>query len=155
MAKNINRLTICGRLTKDPELKTTQGGTSIAGFSIAVTRQVKKDDKYEDVASFFECIAWGKYPGETIAKHFKKGQRIMVEGSLQQRSWTDKDGGKRSKVEIVVEGFEFMDGKAQQGEGGSSKPEPEDALPPSAQHYRGGDMPEGGKSHFDDTDIPF
>ena len=48
-----------------------------------------------------------------------------------------------------------MDGKAQQGEGGSSKPEPEDAPPPSTQHYRGGDMPEGGKSHFDDTDIPF
>lgn len=153
MAKNLNRLTICGRLTKDPELKTTNGGTPIAGFSIAVNRQVKKGDKYEDVASFFECIAWGKYPGETIAKHFKKGQKIMLEGYIQQRSWEDKNGGgKRSKVEIVVEGFEFMEGKAQEG-GGSSKSEPDDA--PSARYSGGDDAPTGGKSHFDDSDIPF
>ena len=155
MASDINRVVLVGRLTKDPELKTTNGGTSYANFSLAVNRSQKKGDKYEDVASFINCVAWGKYPGETIANHCKKGQRIGIEGRLQQRSWKDDNGGNHNITEVNVDGFEFLDAKAQQGEGGSSKPEPEDAPPPSAQHYRGDDMPSGGKSHFDDTDIPF
>ena len=155
MASDINRVVLVGRLTKDPELKATNGGTSYATFSLAVNRSQKKGDKYEDVASFINCVAWGKYPGETIANHCKKGQRIGIEGRLQQRSWKDDNGGNHNITEVNVDGFEFLDGKAQQGEGGSSKPEPEDAPPPSAQHYRGDDMPSGGKSHFDDTDIPF
>ena len=151
MAKNINRLTICGRLVRDPELKLTPGGTPVAGFSIAVNRSVKVGDKYEDVASFFDCVAWGKYPGETIAKHFKKGQRIMLEGEIQQREWEDKNGGgKRSKVEIKVEGFEFMGDRSptetgSKPEKGTSRQEP-DSMPD--------EMPNGG-SHFDDRDIPF
>lgn len=151
MAKNINRLSICGRLVRDPDLKMTPGGTPIAGFSIAVNRSVKSGDKYEDVASFFDCIAWGKFPGETIAKHFKKGQRIMIEGSIQQRSWEDKNGGgKRTKVEIVVDGFEFMGDNAPKTSG--SKPAPDDDVPgPSG----GDEMPSGGKGFFDESDIPF
>ena len=154
MASDINRVVLVGRLTKDPELKATNGGTSYANFSLAVNRSQKKGDKYEDVASFINCVAWGKYPGETIANHCKKGQRIGIEGRLQQRSWKDDNGGNHNITKVNVDGFEFLDAKKDGESSGSRKAD--DAPPlPSAQHYRGDDMPEGGKSHFDDTDIPF
>lgn len=153
MASDINRVVLVGRLTSDPELKTTNGGTSWTSFSLAVNRSQKDGSGYKDVASFITCVAWGKYPGETIANHCKKGQRIGIEGRLQQRSWEDKNGGKRSIVEVVIDGFEFLDAKKDVESSSSRKAD--DAPPPSAQHYRGDDMPSGGKSHFDDTDIPF
>ena len=153
MASDINRVVLVGRLTKDPELKTTNGGTSYANFSLAVNRSQKKGDKYEDVASFINCVAWGKYPGETIANHCKKGQRIGIEGRIQQRSWKDDNGWDHNITEVNVDGFEFLDAKKDGESSGSRKAD--DAPPLPAQHYRGDDMPSGGKSHFDDTDIPF
>lgn len=151
MASDINRVVLVGRLTKDPELKTTNGGTSYASFSLAVNRSQKKGDKYEDVASFINCVAWGKYPGETIANHCKKGQRIGIEGRLQQRSWKDDNGGNHNITEVNVDGFEFLDAK-KDGESGNKSRQESDIPPPPSDDYG---PPSGGKGHFNDTDIPF
>ena len=124
MANDINRVFLIGRLTKDPELKNTQGGTSIASFSIANNRSyTAQNEKKEDV-SFFNCIAWGK-GGEVLAQYAKKGAKIGIEGRLQQRSWQDQNGQKRTTVEIVVENFQFLGGN---GQGGSQKGDGSDSV---------------------------
>ena len=102
----MNTVVLMGRLTRDPETKHLPSGSSLVGFSLAVNRRVKGEDE----ASFFDCTAWEK-TGELIAGHFNKGNRIIVRGRLQQRRWKTDDGQKRSKVEIVVEQFWFVDGK--------------------------------------------
>jgi single-strand DNA-binding protein len=107
MANDINIVFLIGRLTADPVLRYIQGGTSIASFSLANNKTYLAQNEKKEQVSFFTCIAWGK-TGEIIAQHCKKGQRIGVEGRLQQQSWTDKEGKKQSKVEIVVENFQFL-----------------------------------------------
>ena len=107
MATDINRVFIIGRLTKAPELRYTQGGTAVASFTLANNKTYMQNNEKKDSCSFFNCIAWGK-PGEVIAQHCKKGQRIGIEGRLQQRSWQDQNGQKRNTVEIVVENFQFL-----------------------------------------------
>lgn len=93
-----------GRLTSDPELKYTAGGNPVCNFSIAVNRDFK--DK-KDV-SFIDVIAWSKL-AETICQFMKKGKRIAITGHLKQSRWQDKDGGNRSKIEIVAESVQFLD----------------------------------------------
>lgn len=111
---DINRWYGIGRLTRDPEMKYTQGGASVASFSIASSYTYTKDGAKKETTSFFNCVAWGK-TGEIIAQYFKKGQRIAIEGRLQQRSWDDQSGNKRTAVEIVVENFNFIE-KAEKGQ---------------------------------------
>lgn len=93
----MNNAEIGGNLTRDPEVRFTPKGTSKCSFTIAVNMGKGEEKK----AHFFDCIAW-KTVGEEIAERFKKGQYIEVRGMLTQNQWTDKDGQKRSKVEIVV-----------------------------------------------------
>ena len=151
MANDINRVFMIGRLTKDPELRYTQGGTSIASFSIANNcSYTVQNEKKEDV-SFFNCVAWGK-GGEVLAQYAKKGSKIGIEGRLQQRSW-DKDGQKRSTVEIVVENFQFLGGN---GQGGEGKQGGEQAAPSEPDHEQSFPAdPDSAPSHFSDESIPF
>ena len=154
MANDINRVFLIGRLTRDPELRYTQGGTSIASFSVANNRAYTSQNERKEMVSFFNCIAWGK-PGEVIAQHCKKGQRIGIEGRLQQRSWQDQNGQKRNTVEIVVENFQFLSGG--QGQQGGDQPQQigsDEAPVPSAQYYAPPDT-DSGPQHFSDEDIPF
>lgn len=90
-----------GNLTKDPELRVTQTGKSVCSFSIAVKRRM------QDETDFWDCTAWGK-TGETISKNFFKGKEILVEGEMQKRSYTDKDGNRRWAVELKVDNFSFV-----------------------------------------------
>jgi len=110
---DINRWYGIGRLTADPQLTYTQGGASVTKFSIASSYTYTNGAKKEST-SFFNCVAWGK-TGEIIAQYVKKGQRIAIEGRLQQRSWDDQSGNKRTAVEIVVENFNFIE-KAEKGQ---------------------------------------
>ncbi len=112
MAGDLNRVTIIGRLTRDPELKYIQSGSAVANFSIATNRiySTNSGEKKEEV-SYFDCIAWGKM-GEILAEYCQKGRRIAIEGRLQQRRWEDKDGNKKSKIEIVTDNIQFLDGKS-------------------------------------------
>lgn len=105
---NFNKVILGGRLTTDPELKTTQSGTAVTTFSVAVNRKVAKDQ--EQKTDFITCVAW-RNTAEFIARYFHKGSSICVTGSLQQRSWQDKDGNKRYATEVIVDEANFVDGK--------------------------------------------
>lgn len=115
---DLNRVVIIGRLTREPDLKSTSGGVNFCRFSIASNRSVKTGDVYKDEAGFFDCVAWGK-TAESVQRFFSKGSRIIIDGSLRWSSW-ESEGQKRSKVEIFVESFNFGDSKksgdAPQGE---------------------------------------
>ena len=118
--RGFSKAIITGNLTRDPELRTTPNGASVCSFSVAVNRVYKdaSGEQKEDV-SFIDCSAWGKL-GEMINQYAKKGTGVLVSGRLDQRSWEDKTtGGKRSRVEIVVEDFNFT-GAGPRGEGGSN-----------------------------------
>lgn len=109
MAKGFNKVILMGNLTRDPETRSTPNGQSVTNFSLAVNRTWKgADGSQQDSVSYIDCVAWGK-PGEIIAQYLGKGRAVLVSGRLDQRSWEDKEtGGKRSKVEVVVEDFNFV-----------------------------------------------
>ena len=120
MARGFSKVIIVGNITRDPELRSTPSGTQVCGFSVAVNRNYRDSSgEQKENVSFFDCSAWGK-SGELIAQYAKKGSGILVSGRLEQRSWEDKEGQKRSRVEIVVEDFNFIGGN-DGGASGSSK----------------------------------
>ena len=101
----MNKVILIGRLTHDPELRTTPGGTSVSSYRLAVDRRGKKDE-----ADFLPCVAFGK-SGEFAAKYFRKGMKVAVEGRIQIRSY-DKDGEKRYATDIIVDNQEFCEKKS-------------------------------------------
>lgn len=119
MARGFSKAIITGNITRDPELRTTPSGSQVCSFSVAVNRNYKDSsgESKEDV-SFIDCSAWGK-AAEIISQYAKKGTGILVSGRLDQRSW-EKDGQKHSRVEIVVEDFNFLGGSSNSGSTGSS-----------------------------------
>ena len=115
MAKSINQVILMGRLTRDPETRTTTTGKTITSFSIAVDRGGQ-----DDQADFFDVTAWEKL-GELVSQYLSKGRRCLVQGRLRQDSWDDKESGKkRSKVEVVATDVTFLDGPNGDNAGGSS-----------------------------------
>jgi len=105
MARSINQVILMGRLTRDPEQRTTTTGKVIANFSIAVDRGGQ-----DDAADFFEVTAWEKL-GELVMQYLGKGRRVLVQGRLRQDSWDDKETGKkRSRVEVTATDVTFLDG---------------------------------------------
>lgn len=117
MAKAINQVILMGRLTRDPEMRTTTSGKTIASFSLAVDR-VGQDDQ----ADFFDVTAWEKL-GELVNQYLSKGRRCLVQGRLRQDSWDDKETGKkRSRIEVVATDVTFLDGPngGSEGSQGSS-----------------------------------
>lgn len=112
MAKGFNKVILMGNLTRDVELRTTASGQTVANFSLAVSRSWRSQDgQQQDQTSFINCVAWGKV-GEIIAQYVKKGSPLLVSGRLDQRSYEDKDGNKRSAFEVVVEDFNFVGGRS-------------------------------------------
>ena len=127
--RGFSKAIITGNLTRDPELRTTPNGASVCSFSVAVNRVFKDSNgEQKEAVSYIDCSAWGKL-GEMISQYAKKGSGVLVSGRLDQRSWEDKNGGgKRSRVEIVVEDFNFV-GAPRDNNGGSnagSEPAPAD-----------------------------
>jgi len=117
MAKGFNKVILMGNLTRDPETRQTPSGQSVTNFSLAISRTWKgQDGNTQEAVSFIDCVAWGR-TGEVIAQYIQKGRPILVSGRLDQRSW-EQDGNKRSKVEVIVEDFNFVGGGV--GEGASS-----------------------------------
>lgn len=105
----LNRIILMGRLTRDPELRHTQSGTAVASFSLAVDRDFKGQDG-ERETDFIDIVAW-RGTGEFVSKYFFKGRMAVVEGRLQVRDWTDKDGNKRRSFEVVADSVYFGDSK--------------------------------------------
>lgn len=106
---NFNKVIIGGRLTADPELKTTQSGKGWCSFSVAVNRKSK-----DQATDFFNVIAWDK-TAEVITKYFHKGSCIMITGKLQTRKWQDQSGNQRFSTDIVAENVDFVDSRAESG----------------------------------------
>lgn len=102
----LNSVTLMGRLVADPELKTTQNGISVAAFRLAVERNYQAKGAAEKQADFIPCVAW-RQTAEFIGKYFTKGRMIAVEGSLQSRNYEDKNGQKRTAIEVIVERVHF------------------------------------------------
>lgn len=99
---NDNHITIAGNLTADPELKYTAGGYALCKFTVAVNRRVKRGEEWDEEVSFFGCTVW-REAAEQFAASVQKGDRVIVCGRLEQRSWETEDGSKRSVVEIQVD----------------------------------------------------
>ncbi len=117
MAKAINQVILMGRLTRDPEMRTTPSGKTVTSFSLAVDRQGS-----DDTADFFDITAWEKL-GELVNQYLSKGRRCLVQGRLRQESWDDKETGKkRSRVAVVASDVTFLDGPS--GDEGSSSSAP-------------------------------
>ncbi|MEI7918530.1 MAG: single-stranded DNA-binding protein [Candidatus Saccharibacteria bacterium] len=117
MAKSINQVILMGRLTRDPEQRTTSTGKLIVSFGIAVDR-VGQDDS----ADFFNVTAWEKL-GELVAKYLGKGSRVLVQGRLRQDSWDDKETGKKqSRIEVVATDVTFLDSPRDNAGQSSSAP---------------------------------
>ena len=136
----LNKIFIMGRLTRDPELRRTQNGTAVTSFSLAVDRDFKNADGTKDT-DFIDVVAW-RATAEFVAKYFTKGRMAVVEGRLQMRDWTDKDGNKRRNAEVLADNIYF----------GDSKKDTEDRY----GRY-GGAGRSGGFSEIDeeDEDFPF
>ena len=103
-----NLVVLTGRLTADPELKTTQSGISVTSISVAVNRPYRTGE--EQQTDFINVVAWRK-TAEFIAKYFKKGNMIGIEGSIQTRKYTDKNGNNRTAFEVVVNNAQFVESK--------------------------------------------
>ena len=143
--RGFSKAIITGNLTRDPELRTTPNGASVCSFSVAVNRTYRdaSGEQKEDV-SFIDCSAWGKL-GEMINQYAKKGSGVLVSGRLDQRSWEDKNSGqKRSRVEIVVEDFNFAGGAPNGSSNSGSESVSEADIPE--------DIPE---EEIDLSDVPF
>lgn len=106
----MNNINLIGRLTKDPELRSTQTGVSVCNFTLAVDRKYK-DKNGERETDFINCVAW-RSTAEFIARFMTKGQRIGVTGSLQVSTYDDRDGQRQWKTEVVVDSAYFADGKS-------------------------------------------
>lgn len=119
----LNHLTIMGRLTRDPELRYTNAGTAVASFALAVDRDFKGQDGQKET-DFIECVAW-RGTGEFVSKHFFKGKMAVVDGRLQIRDWTDKQGNKRKSAEVVVSNIYFGDSRREEERHEDDFPEPD------------------------------
>lgn len=137
-----NLVVLTGRLTADPELKTTPNGISVTSFSIAVNRRYRAGE--ETQADFINIVAW-RQSAEFITKYFKKGSMIGIEGSIQTRKYTDKDGNNRTVFEVVANNVQFVESKRDSA--------PSGAEPASFSNAGSNDFADFGDAS--DDDLPF
>lgn len=118
MARSFNQVTLMGNLTRDPELRSTPNGQSVCSFSLALNRSYKgADGNWQEATDYVDIVAWGPL-GERVSQYLTKGRPALVSGRLQSSSW-EKDGQKRTKVEVVANDVTFLGGR-DGGEGGNS-----------------------------------
>lgn len=154
MASDLNRVVLVGRLTRDPEIKSTASGSYVCRFSLANNRSYNRRDSSETVeeVGYFDCVSFGKL-AEILSKYLKKGSRVAIDGQLRFSSWETPDQGKRSKVEILIDSFQFLDTRSQDSGGGPSAAAPapaENQSKPAEPDYYS-----GSSALPSDDDIPF
>ena len=147
----LNKIILMGRLTRDPELRRTGTGTAVTSFSLAVDRDFKSQSG-EKETDFIDIVAW-RSTAEFVSKYFTKGRMAVVEGRLQLRDWTDRDGNKRRTAEVIADNVYFGDSKRDGGDssGYSAAPAYKNAAP-SNFNAGGSDFAEIGE---DDGELPF
>ena len=134
---SVNRATITGNLTRDPELKASSTGMSIMRLGVAVNERVKKADQWEDYANYIDCVIFGKR-ADGLSPYLHKGSKVAIDGRLRWSSW-EKDGSRHSKIEIIVENIDLMSGTNKQ----------------QATQTFAVSTPPAQKATYDDDDIPF
>lgn len=153
-ASNINVVVVTGNLTRDPELRQLQSGTSVCKMRIAVnTRRKGQDGNWEDKPNYFDVTVWGAQ-GENCANYLSKGRPVAVEGRLDWREWEAQDGSKRQAVEIIANSVQFLGSRSdnQGGGGGGNGFQPQSDVPADTSDFEGATASSGGGS---DDDIPF
>jgi single-strand DNA-binding protein len=152
-ASNVNVVVITGNLTRDPELRSTPGGTSVCKLRVAVNSRRKEGDNWVDKPNFFDVTVWGAQ-GENCANYLSKGRPVAIEGRLDWREW-EKDGVKRQTVEIIANSVQFLgsrDGTGNGGGGGDTGGfSPSSDVPADSSDFAGAAAGGGGG----DDDIPF
>ena len=153
----LNKIILMGRLTRDPELRRTGSGTPVTSFSLAVDRDFKSQSG-EKETDFIDVVAW-RSTAEFVSKYFTKGRMAVVEGRLQIRDWTDRDGGKRRSAEVVADNVYFGDSKRDSA-GDYGAPPAYGAPASYGAPAAGRGAPAGGSSDFaeigeEDGELPF
>lgn len=141
-----NLVVLTGRLTADPELKTTQNGISVTSFSIAVDRRYRAGEERQ--TDFINIVAW-RQSAEFVAKYFKKGNMIGIEGSIQTRKYTDKNGNNRTAFEVVANNVQFVETKR------DSAPSATEDTAPAASFSNAGANDFADLGDIADDDLPF
>ena len=139
----LNHITIMGRLTRDPEMRTTQSGVAVASFTLAVDRDFGGRDGGEKQTDFIDCTAW-RHTAEFVSKYFAKGSMAIVKGRLQIDNYTDNDGNKRKSAKVIADNIYF--GESKKSGGQSDGQNTEQITPASA-----GFVP----VEVDDSELPF
>ncbi len=155
----LNKVTLYGNLTRDPEIKALPGGQQVANFSIATNRVYKdKNGAKQEMTEFHNVVAFGR-TAEVIAQYLKKGRPIFVEGRIQTRSW-EAEGKKNYRTEIIVENFQFGPGGNEGGSGNSSYAGASSAAHPAeasqeAPDFGSGEQIQYPEEEINPEDIPF
>lgn len=160
VSSNINVVMLTGNLTRDGELRVTQGGTQVLRLGVAVNdrRRSPQSGEWEDVPNFIDCTVLGNR-AEAIARHMLKGTKVAIRGRLHWHSWEAQDGSKRSKVDVTVDDVEFMS-RGQQGQQQADQPAYRAPAPPAAPRPQApaGRPRQQAQAQADDVydeDIPF
>ena len=146
----INTVALMGRLTYDPELRSTPSGVSVIRFQIAVDRNYQRAGA-ERQTDFIDCVAW-RQTADFVARYFHKGSMIAVEGSIQTQNYTDKNGNQRKSVEVVANNVIFCGSR---NETGTAAPAPQQAFEQPAPSYSSADNSDFEEIIDDDEDLPF
>lgn len=151
MANDLNVVALTGRITRDSELRYSNGGMAIAKFSIAVNRRTKKGDQWVEDASFFDCSMFGK-SAEGVNQYLNKGTQVAINAELRQNRW-EQDGQSRSRVELIVNSLTLLGGP--QDSQNQRYSAPRDNPAPVQKSYSTPQPDIGGPEQFDDDQIPF
>lgn len=152
----LNKALLQGRFTADPELRSTQSGVSVTTFALAVNRDFKKEGQPD--ADFINCTAW-RSTAEFVCKYFQKGMLAVVDGSIQTRSYTDKDENRRTAFEVVVGNIYFADSKKDDGQKAAAQGQTQSyTFPENFEPQQQGFSPDQYKPTWEDVDtddLPF
>jgi len=158
-ASNINRVVLTGNLTRDPELRSLQSGTSVCSLRIASNSRRKENGEWVDKPNYFSVTVWGAQ-GENCARFLSKGRPVCIDGRLDWREWTAQDGSKRESVEIVAESVQFLGSRDDAGGGGQGGGAsynngfaPHSDVPADTSDFA--PQPVGARPAPADDDIPF
>lgn len=154
-ASNINRVTITGNLTRDPELRSTPSGTPVCGLRVAVNTRRKNGStgEWEDKPNYFDVTVWGAQ-GENCSNYLSKGRPVAVDGRLEWREWEDRDGNKRQSVDIVADTVQFLGSRGDSGGEGGGGFAPQSDVPADTSDF-GEPAGVGSSGGGADDDIPF
>jgi single-strand DNA-binding protein len=156
-ASNINRVTVTGNLTRDPELRHLQSGTPVCKLRVAVnSRRKDQSGEWVDKPNYFDVTVWGAQ-GENCANYLSKGRPVAIDGRLDWREWEAQDGGKRQSVEIIADTVQFLGSRDGSGQGngnggGGGFAAPQSDVPADTSDFESSEPSTVGAS---DDDIPF